>query len=121
MCAYANSQFDDPIQASAHLLWRINWIHPFYDGNGRVAREMAILALLTQFGSEWEGADTISILMNRRRVEYYRVLAEADQLSRSGEYLIGPVESFIASLIVEQSDIEQQSSSPLVVGTEPPT
>ena len=29
------------IDAAAYVLWRINWIHPFEDGNGRTARAAA--------------------------------------------------------------------------------
>lgn len=37
-CEYANSlSADDPAYAAAYVLWRIRWIHPFYDGNSRVA------------------------------------------------------------------------------------
>jgi hypothetical protein len=27
-----------PTELAAYALWRINWIHPFIDGNGRTAR-----------------------------------------------------------------------------------
>ena|SRR5579872_6720171 len=36
-CEYANSMSGDPAYAAAYVLWRIRWIHPFYDGNSRVA------------------------------------------------------------------------------------
>jgi hypothetical protein len=31
----------DPLHLSAYVLWRINWIHPFADGNGRTARMLS--------------------------------------------------------------------------------
>jgi len=35
MCDYVNDNFDKPpVHLAAYLLWRINWIHPFDDGNG---------------------------------------------------------------------------------------
>jgi fido (protein-threonine AMPylation protein) len=44
MCDYV-STIDDPWDAAAMILWRANWIHPFDDGNGRVARAVAWLAI----------------------------------------------------------------------------
>ena len=32
-------------------MWRVNWVHPFIDGNGRVARACAYIALCRGFGS----------------------------------------------------------------------
>ena len=39
-CSYVNQPKLDPFHRAAYVLWRINWIHPFVDGNGRVAREL---------------------------------------------------------------------------------
>ena len=39
MCEYVNDSRDkSPIHLAAYLLWRINWIHPYGNGNGRTAR-----------------------------------------------------------------------------------
>lgn len=40
MCRYVNDHWDDrnAVHLAAYLLWRMNWIHPFADGNGRTAR-----------------------------------------------------------------------------------
>ena len=40
MCDYVNEQWRDAaaIHLAAYLMWRLNWIHPFADGNGRTAR-----------------------------------------------------------------------------------
>ena len=34
-----------PIRLSAYVLWRLNWIHPFVNGNGRTARDKLIRPL----------------------------------------------------------------------------
>jgi Fic family protein len=65
--------------AAAHH--RFLWIHPFYDGNGRVARLMSH-AMLTRIGigsSLWSVARGLA----RSVVEYKRLLAEADQPRRA--------------------------------------
>lgn len=40
MCDYVNDHWDEstPIHLAAYLMWRLNWIHPFADGNGRTSR-----------------------------------------------------------------------------------
>jgi Fic family protein len=44
MCDYVNDNLDKPaIHLSAYVLWRLNWIHPFDDGNGRTARALSYL------------------------------------------------------------------------------
>lgn len=80
MCAYANSLAGDYFHSAAYLLWRTNWIHPFYDGNGRVARELSYLALLASLGAaELEGKTAIPELLVQRRDAYYEALNVADR------------------------------------------
>src|SRR5712672_448188 len=40
MCDYVNDRWDEstPLHLAAYLMWRLNWIHPFADGNGRTSR-----------------------------------------------------------------------------------
>ena len=67
---------DDPIIVSAWLHHRFTQIHPYQDGNGRVARALTTLILLR--------ADLLPLLIDRDlRVEYIEALesADADDLS----------------------------------------
>jgi len=78
--AYRPSLFDGPgalvSLAAAHH--RLLWIHPFGDGNGRVARMMTdgYLRLRTIGG---HGLWTASRGLGRKRTEYLAALAEADR------------------------------------------
>lgn len=40
MCDHVNEQYEvrPPLFRAASVMWRLNWIHPFEDGNGRTAR-----------------------------------------------------------------------------------
>ena len=40
LCDYVNGRWRKatPIHLSAYIMWRLNWIHPFVDGNGRTSR-----------------------------------------------------------------------------------
>lgn len=44
LCDYVTSNWESayPIHIAAFLLWRVNWIHPFEDGNGRTSRAFRI-------------------------------------------------------------------------------
>jgi Fic family protein len=68
--------------AAAHQ--RLAWIHPFGDGNGRVARlhsQAWLIRSKTDSGGLW----TISRGLARQRDEYYRHLSAADQ-GRMNDY-----------------------------------
>jgi len=67
--------------AAAHH--RLAWIHPFGDGNGRVAR-LHSQALLKFHGLDGGGLWTISRGLARQRQRYYAKLAEAD-MPRQGD------------------------------------
>ncbi len=70
------------IIASAAAHHRILWIHPFYDGNGRVARLMSYAALLrVGIGSElWSVARGLA-----RNVDTYKKLLAAADEPRRGD------------------------------------
>ena len=62
--------------AAAHH--RLAWIHPFGDGNGRVAR-LHSQTLLAHYGVAGLGLWTLSRGLARRRGDYYRFLEMADR------------------------------------------
>lgn len=69
------------VAASHH---RLAWIHPFLDGNGRVARLFSH-AFMQKANIESHGLWTISRGLSRRKEDYRHYLALADS-SRQGEY-----------------------------------
>jgi Fic family protein len=44
MCDYVNEhwQASTPLHLAAYIMWRLNWIHPFADGNGRRHRAFCL-------------------------------------------------------------------------------
>lgn len=66
--------------AAAHH--RLAWIHPFGDGNGRVARLQSQAGLIT-LGLDGEGLWTLSRGLARNKQAYYSCLQKADQLRRN--------------------------------------
>ena len=79
MCEEATASEDwDELKVSAYVLWRLNWIHPFAGGNGRISRAACYLVLCRRLGFILPGKLTIpeQIVINRPR--YQAALEEAD-------------------------------------------
>ncbi|MGK0190071.1 MAG: Fic family protein [Verrucomicrobiales bacterium] len=66
--------------AAAHH--RLVWIHPFGDGNGRVARLQSQAAMI-RAGLDSDGLWTFSRGLARRKQDYYRLLQAADRHRRN--------------------------------------
>lgn len=51
-CEYMNANWHEtvPFHLAAYSMWRMNWIHPFADGNGRTSRALSYLILLIKLG-----------------------------------------------------------------------
>lgn len=46
LCDYVNENWSKPADhLGAYVLWKLNWIHPFADGNGRTARAVAYVVM----------------------------------------------------------------------------
>lgn len=105
MCDDANQMSEHPLQNAAFLLWRVNWVHPFFDGNGRIARELSYLALRVGNGLDRiSGTPTIPELLDLKyRDKYYKYLEEADR-AWTVELVpdVRKLESLISTLLVEQ-------------------
>lgn len=72
----------DRLVALAAAHHRLAWIHPFGDGNGRVARLQSQAAMIAA-GLDGEGLWTLSRGLARSRPTYFKHLQEADQPRRN--------------------------------------
>lgn len=71
----------------AHILLahhRFTWVHPFLDGNGRIAR-LLTTAMLARHGLDADGLWSLSRGLAKRKDRYYEYLAQADA-ERQGDY-----------------------------------
>lgn len=74
-----NWQEVDPVVLAAFVLWKLNHIHPFVNGNGRTARVACYFVLCCKIGS-WLGGDTLlPELIRQNRDEYVAALKAVDQ------------------------------------------
>jgi len=80
MCDYVfDNWLKPPIHLMAYVLWRLNWIHPFTDGNGRTARAVAYLVLCVRLGYRLPGTKSIPELIAADKDPYYAALEAADK------------------------------------------
>ncbi len=93
----------DAIAVASYALWRINWIHPFKNGNGRSARAFAYACLCLKLGFMPPGERTILDLIMSNKPEFESALRAADKsFSESGGADLGPMNKFIERLFIEQ-------------------
>lgn len=106
LCDWLNSEYflidkDQPIINSiikaiiAHLY--IAWIHPFGDGNGRVARILEF-AILLNSGIPTPAAHLMSNHYNTTRSEYYRQLELASKSRNVNGFISYAVQGFLDGL-----------------------
>jgi Fic family protein len=104
LCDYPNDHRHDktPIHLSAYAMWRLNWIHPFSDGNGRTSRIFSYVVLCVSLGFALRGANTIpdQIVANRR--PYFDALEKADAVCKEGRVDVSEMESLLKRLLAVQ-------------------
>ena len=69
----------DPIVLAGYVLWRLNHIHPFINGNGRTARVACYFVLCLKLEKLLPGTKIIPELLNQNHAEYELALQQADQ------------------------------------------
>jgi Fic family protein len=80
------------IIAASKIHHKVAWIHPFTDGNGRVARLLLNLRLMRS------GFPPV-VLEKKKRIAYYSALEKAD----AGD--LYPITTFIANAVEESLDV----------------
>jgi Fic family protein len=117
MCDYINDRWKSasPIHLSAYAMWRLNWIHPFSDGNGRTSRIISYIVLCISTGSRLPGYPTIPDHIVENRQPYFDALEDADQKFDSEKSVdVGMMEILLKSLLAKQlmSVITKAAGSP---------
>jgi len=92
----------------AHLY--IAWVHPFGDGNGRVARLLEFIILLSS-GVPSPAAHLFSNHYNMTRSEYYSQLDKASKTGDPTGFLSYAIQGFLDGLDGQLKDIQQHVMS----------
>jgi Fic family protein len=105
MCDYVNRHWQTPgnaVHLSAYVMWRLNWIHPFFGGNGRSSRAASYLVLCARLGFLLPGVKSIPDLIVANREPYYAALRSADRACESGGRDVSAMEDLLSSLLAQQ-------------------
>jgi Fic family protein len=97
-----NWEAADPVVLATAVLWRINYIHPFINGNGRTARAASYFVLCVKAGGWLPGDVILPELLKRNRNEYVQALKAADQSAQAGEVDLAQLHGLVSRLIAEQ-------------------
>lgn len=92
----------DPISLAAYVLWRLNNIHPFINGNGRTARAASYFVLCVSSGGWLPGTTILPELIRKNRDDYVLALQEADRSSFEGKLDLTLLHALLAKLLEEQ-------------------
>ncbi len=66
-------------ELAAYGLWRLNWIHPFIEGNGRTARAVCCYLLCVRSGAILPGRKIVPERIRDNREGYESALKAADR------------------------------------------
>lgn len=103
LCDYVNDNASKPpIHLSAYVMWRLNWIHPFGDGNGRTSRAASYFVLCVGLGQLLPGPRTIPERIAGKKKPYYQALEAADSAWAAGHLELSAMEDLLQALLAQQ-------------------
>jgi Fic family protein len=123
LCEYLTVNWEGrtAVHLAAYVLWRINWIHPCSDGNGRTARAVSYVVLCAHAGKELPGDLTIPEQIAKNKTPYYKALEAADYALKRGQIDLGELEALMNSLLANQLyDFYQTASGERIEFTDIP-
>lgn len=92
-----------PTMLAAYGLWRLNWIHPFIEGNGRTARAVCYYLLCVRGGALLGGRKIVPERIRESRGLYVAALKAADKAWNDGHFDLSEMEAYLARLAAQQA------------------
>lgn len=104
LCDHVNDNWDTttPNHLAAYVMWRLNWIHPFRDGNGRTSRAASYLVQCVKLGMKLPGSPTIPERIAENKFPYYDALDAADAAWKQGILDLAQMEELLQSYLAAQ-------------------
>ena len=93
---------DHPTMLPAYALWRMNWIHPFIEGNGRTARAACYYLICLRAGQLLPGKKIVPERIRENREPYYAALQEADRHWEQGDFDVSQLADYLQGLLAAQ-------------------
>ncbi|MGC2777831.1 MAG: Fic family protein [Bradyrhizobium sp.] len=94
----------DAVDVASYALWRITWIHPFSNGNGRTAFAFSYACLCLKLGALLPGRETMVdlILAEPARCRSALRIADRGLAGPSGEPDLGAMKAYLDDLLLRQ-------------------
>ena len=104
LCDYVNEKWMDkkPLHLASYVMWRLNWIHPFTDGNGRTSRAVSYLVLCIRLKTLLPGRLTIPQQIEREKTPYYKALESADVAWAAGKIDLTAMKQLLGGMLAKQ-------------------
>jgi Fic family protein len=102
----------DPIALATFVLWRINNIHPFINGNGRTARATCYFVLCVAAGGLLPGTKILPELIRQNRQAYCDALQLGHDSFARGQLDLTVLHALVSQLVDEQLKSTAQAPSP---------
>ena len=93
---------DHPTLIPAYALWRLNWIHPFLEGNGRTARAACYYLICMKQGRLLPGKKIVPERIRENRDPYYAALKAADRAWDAGHFNVTELATYLGALLKAQ-------------------
>lgn len=104
LCDYVNDNWTHkkPLHLAAYVMWRLNWIHPFTDGNGRTSRAVSYMVLCIRLKALLPGKVTIPEQIEQEKTPYYRALESADDAWALGTIDLTAMKQLLGAMLAKQ-------------------
>lgn len=104
MCEYINDNWEKrtAFHLAAFVMWRLNWIHPFVDGNGRTTRVTSYYVFCSRLGFHIPGVKTVPEMIAENKAPYYQALEKADAAYKDGNVDVSEMEELLRNLLAKQ-------------------
>lgn len=104
LCDYVNENWESKtaIHLASYVMWRLNWVHPFADGNGRTSRILSYVVLSIRAQSIFPGTPTIPEQIVDNRNPYFDALDAADAAWNEGHIDLSKMEELLSGMLARQ-------------------
>ncbi len=104
LCDYVNDKWHEKsaLHLASYVLWKLNWVHPFTDGNGRTSRAASYMVLCLRMGYLLPGRLTIPDQISSDKTPYYKALELADEAWENGTIDLSAMKALLGSMLAQQ-------------------
>ena len=93
---------EHPTALAAYAPWRLNWIHPFVEGNGRTARAACYYLICLKQDKLLTGKKIVPERIRGNRQPYYDALKAADRAWDAGHIDVSIMANYLEGLLLGQ-------------------